>query len=82
MNCTSILVLEWRRVPNFCFYGRTLCSIEQQALQDVIQASGAHSSFGKYTLFLAYAMTANGNMSPLAFGLLSGNKVINNWLKF
>ncbi len=43
-------------------------------LQPIIQADGAHSSFGKYALYLAYATTANGNMSPLAFGLLFGNE--------
>ncbi len=43
-------------------------------LKDVIQADGAHASYGKYTLFLAYWTTANGNMSSLAFGLLFGNK--------
>ncbi len=51
-------------------------------LQDVIQADGAHASFGKYTLFLAYRSTANGNMSPLAFGLLFGNENTENWTKF
>jgi hypothetical protein len=51
-------------------------------LQHVVQADGGHSSFGKYTLFSAYATTANGNMSPLAFGLLYGNKDTNNWSKF
>ena len=51
-------------------------------LQEVIQADGAHSSFGKYTLFSAYASTANGNMAPLAFGLLFGNEDTNNWSKF
>ena len=51
-------------------------------LQHVMQANGAHSSFGKYTLFLAYATTANGNMSPLAFGLLFGNEDTKNWSKF
>ncbi len=51
-------------------------------LQPVVQANGAHSSFGKYTLYLAYAITANGNMSPLAFGLLFGNEDTKNWSKF
>ena len=51
-------------------------------LQDVIQANDAHSSFGKYTLFSAYTTTANGNMSPLAFGLLVSNEDTNNWSKF
>ena len=51
-------------------------------LQHVVQADGAHSSFGKCTLFSAYATTANWNMSPLAFGLLFENKDTNNWSKF
>ena len=51
-------------------------------LPHVVQADGAHSSFGKYTLFSAYATTVNGNMSHLAFGLLFGNKDTNNWSKF
>jgi hypothetical protein len=29
-------------------------------LQDVIQADGAHASYGKYTLFLAHGTAANG----------------------
>ncbi len=51
-------------------------------LQDVIQADVAHASYGKYTLFLAYGTTANGNMSPIAFGLLFGIKDTENWSKF
>jgi hypothetical protein len=51
-------------------------------LQHVVQADGAHTSFGKYTLFSAYASTANGNMSPLAFGLLFGNEDVKNWGTF
>jgi hypothetical protein len=51
-------------------------------LQDMIQADGAHSNFGKYTLFSAYGTNANGHMSPLTFGLLFGNEDKNNWSKF
>jgi hypothetical protein len=51
-------------------------------LQDVIQADSAHSNFGEYTLFSAYGTSANGNMCPLAFGLLFGNKDKQNWCKF
>jgi hypothetical protein len=51
-------------------------------LQPVIQADGAHSSFGKYMLYSTYATTANGNMSPLAFGLLFENEDTKNWSKF
>ncbi len=39
-------------------------------LQDVIQADGAHASYGKYILFSAYGTTANGNMSPLFWSTL------------
>jgi hypothetical protein len=51
-------------------------------LQEVIQADAAHMVFGKYTLFLVYANTANGNMSPLGFGMLFGDKDKENWSHF
>ena len=51
-------------------------------LQDVIQADGAHMSFGKYTLFTAYGTTANANMSPLAYGIFFGNEDKANWSRF
>jgi len=50
--------------------------------QEVVQADGAHTSFGKYTLFLAYSTTANANMFSIAFGILFGNKDIKNWSLF
>ena len=51
-------------------------------LQDVIQADGAHSQYGKYTLFSAYGTNANGHMSPVAFALIFGNEDKNNWATF
>ena len=51
-------------------------------LQDVFQADGAHSNFGKYTLFSVYGTDANGHMSALALGLLFGNEDNANWLQF
>jgi hypothetical protein len=51
-------------------------------LQDVIQADGAHMSFGKYTLFTAHRTTANANMSPLAYGIFFGNEDKANWSRF
>ena len=51
-------------------------------LQDVFQADGAHSNFGKYTLFSVYGTNANGHMSALAFGLLFGNEDKANWSSF
>ena len=39
-------------------------------------------SFGKYTLFSAYASTANGNMSPIAFAILFGGETTDNWIRF
>jgi hypothetical protein len=51
-------------------------------LQDVVQADAAHMTLVKYTLFSAYANTANGAMAPLEFGMLFGNKDKENWKKF
>ena len=73
--------------PQFEFLSGALFATESSRhivprLQHVVQADGAHSSFGKYTLFSAYASTANGNMSPLAFGLLFGNEDTKNWAIF
>ena len=42
--------------------------------QEVVQADGAHTSFGKYTLFSAYTTMANGNMANIAFRILFGNE--------
>jgi hypothetical protein len=50
--------------------------------QEVIQADGAHTSFGKYTLFSVYTLTANANMVPMAFRILFCNKDTQNWLHF
>ena len=51
-------------------------------LQDVIQADGAHSQYGKYTLYSTYGTNANGHMSPVAFGLIFGNEEKTNWATF
>ncbi len=51
-------------------------------LQEVIQADGAHMSFGKYTLFSAYANSANGAMVSLGFAILFGNEDTSNWIRF
>ena len=66
------------------FFSPSTSKVIVPQLQDVIQANGAHTSFGKYTLFSAYAYgtTANVNMSPLAFGIMFGNKDTGNWTKF
>ena len=64
--------------PQFTFLTGVLFATSSSKL---LVPNGAHSSFGKYTLFSAYATTANGNMSPLAFGLIFGNEDTNNWSK-
>jgi hypothetical protein len=51
-------------------------------LQEVVQADAAHMFFGKNILFLAYANTANRNMSTLGFAILFGNKEKENWSHF
>jgi hypothetical protein len=53
-----------------------------QTTQEVVQADGAHTSFGNYTLFSAYTTTANGNMANVAFGILFRNEDIKNWTLF
>jgi hypothetical protein len=51
-------------------------------LQKTYMADACHLNFGKYTLFSCYGVTANYNMSPVAFAILFGNKNTSNWTKF
>jgi hypothetical protein len=51
-------------------------------LQDVYQADGAHSQFGKYILYLAYGTNAKGHMSAIGFGLLFRNEDKRSWKTF
>ncbi len=51
-------------------------------LQTVFQADACHMNFGKYTLYSCYGSTANGNTSPVAFGILFGNEDKEGWLQF
>ena len=39
-------------------------------------------NFGKYTLYSCYGTTANGNTSPVAFGILFGNEDKEGWVQF
>ena len=48
-------------------------------LQDVIQADAAHMTFGKYTLFSAYAGSTHMKMVGLGFAILFGNEDKANW---
>jgi hypothetical protein len=61
----------------------TLASIQTVPhLQQLIQADAAHMQFGKYTLFSAYGTTADGLMSPVAFGIMFGNENKESWGNF
>ena len=51
-------------------------------LQRVFQADAAFTDFGKYTLFSFYGTTANGNMFPVALGLVFGNENKESWMSF
>jgi hypothetical protein len=51
-------------------------------LQTVFQADACHMNFGKYTLYSCYGTTANGNTSPVAFGILFGNEDKEGWVQF
>ena len=53
-----------------------------QTTQEVVQADGAHTFFGKYTLFSVYTTMANVNMANVTFTILFGNKDIKNWTLF
>ncbi len=64
------------------FIATSTSKLQGPFLQDVIQADAAHMSFGKYTLFLAYANTANGTMAPLGFAMMFGNEDMTNWVRF
>ena len=64
------------------FIATSSSKVQVTFLQDVIQADGAHMTFGKYTLFSAYGNTANGTMVPLGFAMLFGNEDTANWVRF
>ncbi|MFM6174888.1 MAG: SWIM zinc finger family protein, partial [Sphaerospermopsis kisseleviana] len=51
-------------------------------LQRVFMADACHLNFGKYTLFTCYGVTANANMSPVAFGIVFGNENGQSWGEF
>ncbi len=64
------------------FIATSTFKLQGPFLHDVIQADAAHMSFGKYTLFLAYANTANRTMAPLGFAMIFGNEDMTNWVRF
>ncbi len=64
------------------FIATSSSKVQVPFLQDVIQADGAHMTFGKYTLFSAYGNTANGTKAPLGFAMLFGNEDTANWIRF
>ena len=51
-------------------------------LKDMFMANASHQNFGKYTLFSRYGITANANMSPVAFATLFGNESGYAWKQF
>jgi hypothetical protein len=51
-------------------------------LKDMFMADACHLQFGKYTLFSCYGITANANMSPVAFAILFGNENGTAWKQF
>lgn len=72
---------QHRFLTGICF--ATAASVDTVPhLQKVIQADAAHMKIGKYTFFSAYAASANGNMSPIAFAILFGNEDATNWSMF
>jgi hypothetical protein len=51
-------------------------------LKDMFMADACHLQFGKYTLFSCYGITANANMSSVAFAILFGNENGTTWKQF
>ncbi len=51
-------------------------------LKGMFMADACHLNFGKYTLFSCYGVTANENMSPVAFAILFGNECGYAWKQF
>ncbi len=60
----------------------SIFKVQSPFLQDVNQEDAAHMSFGKYTLFSAYANTANMTIASLGFAILFGNEDKHNWTTF
>ena len=53
-----------------------------QLMQEIVQEDGAHTSFGKYTLFSACTTTANSNITCVVLRVLFGNEDTKNWTIF
>ena len=64
------------------FFSPSTAKATAPKLQRVFQANAAHTAFGKYTLFSFYGTTANGNMFPIALGLVFGNETKDSWGSF
>jgi hypothetical protein len=86
ISCTKTLGIEGGPAENKFLTGILIVTSVSKSMfrmtQEVVQADGAHTSFGKYTLFSAYTTTANGNMANIAFGTLFGNEDTKNWTVF
>jgi len=64
------------------FFSPSPATVTVPHLQRVFQADAAHTAFGKYTLMSFYGTTANGNMFPVALGLVFGNENKAAWMAF
>jgi hypothetical protein len=51
-------------------------------LKRLFMGDACHLNFGKYTLFSCYGVTANCNMSPVAFAIVFGNENGTTWKEF
>jgi len=59
-----------------------MSKVQVPHVQSVIQADACHLNFGKYTLYSAYATSANAGCIPIAFGILFGNEDADGWTHF
>ncbi len=69
-------VCAWRIFCTVIFYK------DSPSGATTIMADACHLSFGKYTLFSCYGVTANTNMTPVAFGIVFGNENGVSWGEF
>jgi hypothetical protein len=64
------------------FFAPSFSQATVPELQRLVMADACHLSFGKYTLFSCYGITANANMSPVEFAIIFGNENLLSWKDF
>ncbi len=85
MSTLKVTVPTLQNVSRNCIHYSLFDNIKlpkKNSPSQVFQDDTANIQFGKYTLFSAYASTANAKMSPISFAILFGGKTTENWSLF